>query len=92
MSDKEFYCSLYEGDISQYDCDELQCGANTGYIPNDGLPPLLPIEVIRAKRQICINCKRNSSSGIDIVTQTVDGIAKRPEDDKPFSEKKRMEE
>ena len=58
----EFFCPLYDGNISQYDCDEISCGAKHGWIPNDGLPKLMDIEVIRKKRELCLACERHRSS------------------------------
>ena len=57
MCAKQFYCPLYNGEISQYDCDELCLGVNFNKFVNDGLPPLMSIEYIREKREICIRCQ-----------------------------------
>ena len=92
MAQEKFYCPLYEGEINQYDCDEIQCGANTDYIPNDGLPQLLSIDVIRSKKEVCLNCKKNGRNAKDIITQMVDGIAKNPNEGKDPTEMIRIEE
>ena len=62
------YCPLYEGEITQYDCHEISCGAKNNYIANDGLPPLVPIEEIRKKRHICLDCQGTTASEIEIAT------------------------
>lgn len=73
MCAKQFYCPLYNGEISQYDCDELCLGVNFNKFVNDGLPPLMSIEYIREKREICIRCQvrqnTNYSSDIEIIKQ-----------------------
>ena len=53
------YCPLYEGEITQYDCHEISCGAKNNYIANDGLPPLVPIEEIRKRFALCDNAISN---------------------------------
>jgi len=58
----EFYCPLYDGNISQYDCDEISCGAKHGWIPNDGLPKLMEIATIKEKKELCLTCERNGSN------------------------------
>lgn len=55
----EFFCPIYSGNINQYDCDEISCGVNNGWIPNDGLPFLMDIETILRKREICLACERH---------------------------------
>lgn len=47
---KEFFCPVYDGNISQCDCDEISCGAKNGVIPNNELPKLIGIETIKEKR------------------------------------------
>lgn len=59
MSNKEFFCPLYEGNITQYDCDEITCGLKMGYLINDGLPPLVSMETINSKKHLCYACDRN---------------------------------
>jgi hypothetical protein len=59
--ENKFFCPLYGGEISQYDCDELCCGVNFDYIPNDGLPALLPINIVREKKQICVDCQKEKN-------------------------------
>lgn len=60
-AEKSFYCPLYNGKITQYDCDELCCGVKTGYFPNDGLPHLMKLSDISRKRESCIKCSRNKA-------------------------------
>ena len=71
MTDKEFYCPLYEGNVSKYDCDEMRYGANNNHLVNDGLPHLMPLKDIQKKRMICIRCQveriKNYSSDPEIV-------------------------
>ena len=70
------YCPLYEGEITQYDCHEISCGTKNNYIANDGLPPLVPIEEIRKKRQICLDCQGIKASEIEIATSNNQSIKK----------------
>lgn len=60
-AEKSFYCPLYNGKITQYDCDEFCCCVKTGYLPNDGLPYLMELSDINRKRESCINCSRNEA-------------------------------
>ena len=53
-----FYCPLYEGDVTQYDCDEICVALTTGRLWNDGLPPVLPLEEIQRRKDRCLNCDR----------------------------------
>ncbi len=55
-----FYCPVYDGYISEYDCCEICCGAIDGRIPNDGIPELMDIKVITERRQWCLDCVRNT--------------------------------
>ena len=55
---EDLFCPLYNGNISQYDCDEISYGAKHGWIPNDGLPKLIDIETIKKKRELCLVCER----------------------------------
>lgn len=57
-----FYCPVYEGMITEYDCSEISCGVSIGYIPNDGLPPLMSLDAIQARRNFCLLCNRNRSA------------------------------
>lgn len=61
MNNKEFYCPVYEGNITQYDCDEITCGLKMGYFINDGIPPLLSMATIKSKEHLCYACDRNSN-------------------------------
>lgn len=54
----EFFCPLYNGNISQYDCDEISYGAKHGWMTNDGLPKLMDIETIKKKQELCLKCER----------------------------------
>jgi hypothetical protein len=76
------YCPLYEGEITQYDCHEISCGAKTNYIANDGLPPLVSIEKIRTKRQICLDCQGVTANETEIATHN----------DPPIKKEKKMSE
>ena len=71
------YCPLYEGEITQYDCHEISCGAKNNYIANDGLPPLVPIEEIRKKRQICLDCQGIKASETKIASNKNESNAKK---------------
>lgn len=55
----DFYCPVYDGYISEYDCCEICCGAIDGRIPNDGIPELMDIKIITQRRQWCLDCVRN---------------------------------
>ena len=61
MNNKEFYCPLFDGAVTQYDCDELSFGANFRHLINDGLPHLMSIEDIIKKRTICVKCQVNKN-------------------------------
>ena len=58
----EFFCPLYDGNISQYDCYEISYGAKHGWMPNDGLPKLIEIATIKEKQELCLACERNRSN------------------------------
>lgn len=54
IPEKKFYCEVYQGMISQYDCDELRYG-----FFNDGIPPLMN-ESERVERKVyCKLCTNN---------------------------------
>ena len=59
------FCPVYGADVTQYDCDEIRCGADLGWIPNDGIPQLMRVEDILKKKDLCVNCalrKKQSNS------------------------------
>lgn len=56
QDDDRFFCPVYDGLINRYDCDEISCGVKNGWIPNDGLPPLVEVKVIRKKADLCKTC------------------------------------
>lgn len=58
MSNEEFFCPLYGDTITEYDCSELTCGVMFGWIPNDGLPPLMSISEITQNKSKCLDCER----------------------------------
>jgi len=60
--DEEYYCPVYDGVISTYDCSEVSFAAKHGWIPNDGLPPLMEVHQIAPKAGICKNCPHNTQS------------------------------
>lgn len=62
MDNKEFFCPLYDGNITQYDCDEITCGLKLGYYINDGLEPLVPLHIAKSKAHLCYSCERNPNS------------------------------
>ena len=62
MAENEFYCPVYEGMVSQYDCDEISYGAEAGRFVNDGLPFLMPIETVVSRKGICQKCEYNASN------------------------------
>lgn len=57
--DKKFYCPIFQGNITEYDCDETVYAANTGHHLNDGIPYLIDINTINQNREICLSCPRN---------------------------------
>lgn len=61
LLDRKF-CPLYNGEITEYGCEEISFGAKNGYLVKDGLPPLVAIEEIKKKRDICLKCQ-----GLDVV-------------------------
>lgn len=58
MNNEEFFCPLYGKNITEYDCDELTCGVMFGWIPNDGLPPLMSMSEITQNKSKCLDCER----------------------------------
>ncbi len=58
-SQTEFYCPLYDSNITQYDCDEISAAAQIGRLFNDCLPSLISIYQITEKKEICLQCERN---------------------------------
>lgn len=58
MSDASFYCPVYEGEISQYDCDEISTGIHRGRFVNDGLPHLMDIRLAIGRKLRCQACAR----------------------------------
>lgn len=61
-ADGGYFCPLYNGNINRYDCDEISCGAKHGWMPNDGLPKLMDIEIIQKKRELCLACERHKNA------------------------------
>lgn len=57
MDEKIGFCPVYGDYVSQYDCDEIRCGADFGWIPNDGIPKLMEVEEILKKKDLCLSCK-----------------------------------
>ena len=51
MNSKTFYCPIYDGNISEYDCAKISCGAKMGYYFNDGLLPLVPLEAAKSNEE-----------------------------------------
>ena len=56
--DNEYWCPVYEGMISDYDCEEISFGADRGYFVNDGLPFLIDIEKVTERRTLCLTCEK----------------------------------
>lgn len=81
---KEFYCPLYEGTITQHDCDELCMGVNFNQQFNDGLPPLMRLEQIRAGKEKCIKCqvKKNTNYSTNPeVIKRIEALEEKYKDD-----------
>lgn len=57
-----FFCPVFEGEISDYDCGEISCGARNGYYLNDGLPYLMPIETVISRKKLCEKCMMNQNN------------------------------
>ena len=57
--DSLFYCPVYDGRISQYDCDDICCGVKNGWMPNDGIPPIMEMKDIKKKAALCRKCSRH---------------------------------
>lgn len=55
---ENFYCPVYEGDINDYDCDEISTGIHLGYFISDGLPFLMDIKTATRRKLRCHNCPR----------------------------------
>ncbi len=58
INEVEFYCPVYEGKISQYDCDEISTGIHRGSFINDGIPFLMELDTALSRRRRCIACER----------------------------------
>ena len=75
MNMKNFYCPLYNGNITQSDCDVLCMGANYNHFQEDSTP-LMTVDEIIEKRTICIHCqiktKKTFSSNPDIIKRIVE--------------------
>ena len=56
--ENDYWCPVYEGMISDYDCEEISFGADRGYFVNDGLPFLMDIEKVIAKKDLCLSCEK----------------------------------
>ena len=71
MNNNEFYCPLYEGNITEHDCNELCMGANFNHFKNEDLTPLMTIEKIGENRMICVHCqiktKKTYSSNPEVI-------------------------
>lgn len=55
---EKFYCPLYKGDITKYDCDDISACVYSGYLFNDGFPFLLDQKTILDNKMDCITCER----------------------------------
>jgi len=60
IQEQEFYCPVFEGKITQYDCDEISTGIFRGRFVDDGLPYLMDLEVALSRRHRCKMCPRIS--------------------------------
>jgi hypothetical protein len=67
--DKKYYCPIFQGNITEYDCDEAVYAASTGHHLNDSIHYLLDIETIIANREICLACSNNPCNKHRLSTQ-----------------------
>lgn len=81
----EFYCPVYEGMITDYDCSEISCGVSIGYIPNDGIPPLMSLSTIQSRRNFCLLCNRNRSASEDDKAKAKEALKPREKAPKIYS-------
>ena len=56
LEKEDFYCEVYQGMISEYDCSEI---SNGGPVLNDGLPPLMEKDEIAKRSYLCKTCIHN---------------------------------
>lgn len=61
IKEPEFYCPVYEGKITQYDCDEIAVCVKNGQLSDDGIPHLMTKETILARKDRCIKCKKHNN-------------------------------
>jgi len=54
-----YYCPVFDGQVSEYDCEEISYGAVYGRFVNDGLPYLMSIEDVIDKKELCLKCELN---------------------------------
>lgn len=62
MNEQAFYCPVFEGKISQYDCNEISTGIFRGSFIDDGLPFLMDLGVALSRRHRCQACPRNTDN------------------------------
>lgn len=73
IKEPEFYCPVYEGKITQYDCDEIAVCVHNGHLIDDGIPPIMTKEIILARKDRCINCNKNSNPLLGALPNTIEG-------------------
>ena len=66
MSEDKFFCPVYNGLVTKYDCNEISFGIKSGFYLNDGLSPLVPIEIALRKRYLCNVCQHNANKDCNI--------------------------
>lgn len=63
-----FFCPLYGGKITQYDCDEIMVCVKTGQMINDGLPPLLDAKTLLTRKNNCLKCKHFENANNRVIS------------------------
>lgn len=84
MKEKEFYCPLYESNITQFDCDELCMGADFKHFKYEDALHLMTIEEIGKKYMVCVKCqitKNTTYSSNPEVKKRIEALEEKYEDD-----------
>ena len=84
MKEKEFYCPLYESNITQFDCDELCMGADFNHFKYEDALHLMTIEEIGKKYMVCVKCqitKNTTYSSNPEVKKRIEALEEKYKDD-----------
>ena len=82
--EKKFYCPLYEGNISQFDCDDLCMGVDFHHFDCEDKPHLMTIAEIGKKYMVCVKCqitKNTTYSSNPEVKKRIEALEEKYKDD-----------